>query len=237
MSGLWVHQQALPCRYRSIIFVGSLCWRGKGDPLSMEEVAVTLEVWLQHLIVSVHPWDGGWHEEDRWVGLRGGSEAPSKICEWAPLFGNDTMWEAMAWENTVGRKSQAFSRAMGNTLKVKKRAVLENRSTVTRMAAFPCEGTGLLWNPWAWAATAWVGVERVFKSPWGLCRGLWCGCRSHRLRCNQLWATGLPGWSGVVSSSSPRAWLWVHRLGTGVCSGPQAVYGCLLQVWKDNFVL
>lgn len=50
---------------------------------------------------------------------------------------------------------------------------------------------------------SWVGVERVFKSPWGLCRGLWCGCRSHRLGCNQLWATSLPGWSGVVSSSSP----------------------------------
>lgn len=53
VSGLWVHQQALPHRYVSIIFVGSLCWREKADPLSTEEVAVTLEVLLQDLTVSV----------------------------------------------------------------------------------------------------------------------------------------------------------------------------------------
>ena len=47
--------------------MGSLCRRGKGDPLSMEEVAVTLEVLLQDLIVSVclSVGRGGWREEER----------------------------------------------------------------------------------------------------------------------------------------------------------------------------
>lgn len=52
VSGLWVHQQAVSCKYGTVIFVGSLCWSGKGDLLSMGEVAVTLEVLLQDLIFS-----------------------------------------------------------------------------------------------------------------------------------------------------------------------------------------
>lgn len=113
------------------------------------------------------------------------------------------------------QKSQAVSRATGNSLKAKKWAVLVNRSTTTRMAAFPCEGACPLWNLEARATTAgqvWRGSLRAtgaFADTFGVGTGLRLGC--NQLYLPTLWATSLPVWSGSVSSSSHHTQLQVHQ--------------------------
>lgn len=138
-----------------------------------------------------------------------------------------------------GRKTQAVNRATGNTLKWQTELSWHTGPPLPQFC-IPHKEVGLLWNSQLWAATAGCGEDLWEPSDpfWGH----WYGHRACRpghnqLRQPMLWAICLPKWSGSVSSSSPQAWLWLYWLMTGVYHGRQAVYSCLLQVWKRYLFL